>query len=102
VNSDLQTLSRTEGRILELLSEGETFGLDLVQKAGGKLKRGSVYVTLARMEEKGYVESRTEAPSPGAIGLPQRLYRPTPFGLRVLDASTLAALAFANRMTQEG
>ena len=101
MNSDLPTLSRTEGLILELLSGGETFGLELVQKSGGKLKRGTAYVTLARMEDKGYLESRTEPLAPGAIGLPRRLYRPTPFGLRVLDASTLAALAFAHRMTQE-
>ena len=38
---------------------------------------------------------------PGAIGLPRRLYRPTSFGLRVLEASTLAAMAFANHLTQE-
>ncbi len=101
MNSDLPNLSRTEGLILELLSEAEAFGLDLIQKSGGRLKRGTVYVTLARMQEKGYVDSRTEPQAPGAIGLPRRLYRPTPFGLRVLDASTLAALAFANRMTQE-
>ena len=62
------------------------YGLALVQESRGALKRGTVYVTLGRMEEKGYVESRLEAPSAGAIGLPRRLYRPTGLGLRVLDA----------------
>jgi DNA-binding PadR family transcriptional regulator len=33
------------------------------------VKRGSVYVTLARMAQKGYLKSRTEPPPPGAIGL---------------------------------
>jgi PadR family transcriptional regulator PadR len=101
VNSNLPSLSRTEGLILELLGGGEKFGLQLVEDSSGQLKRGTVYVTLARMQEKGYLESRTESPSAGAIGLPRRLYRPTAFGRRVLEASTLAALAFANHLTQE-
>jgi len=98
VNSSLPNLSTIEGLILELLSEGDLFGLELVQRSAGKLKRGTVYVTLGRMQEKGYVTSRTEPLPPGAIGLPRRLYHPTAFGLRVLDASTLAARAFADRL----
>ena len=98
MNSSLPNLSTIEGLILELLSEGDLFGLELVQRSAGKLKRGTVYVTLGRMQEKGYVTSRTEPQPPGAIGLPRRLYHPTAFGLRVLDASTLAARAFADRL----
>lgn len=98
MNSSLPNLSTIEGLILELLSEGDLFGLELVQRSAGKLKRGTVYVTLGRMQEKGYVTSRTEPLPPGAIGLPRRLYHPTAFGLRVLDASTLAARAFADRL----
>ena len=96
--SPLPTLSRTEGLILELLTSGELFGLALVERSDGRLKRGTVYVTLGRMHEKGYIESRTEPLAPGGIGLPRRLYRPTAFGLRVLDASLHAARAFADRM----
>ena len=99
MNQSLQNLSNIEGLVIELLAEREAFGLELVERSGGQVKRGTVYVTLARMEDKGYVESRTEPAPPGAIGLPRRLYRPTPFGLRVLDASVLAAKAFADRMT---
>jgi|SRR5215471_16086610 len=103
MNRGLPSLSRTEGLILELLANGERFGLELVESSGGELKRGTVYVTLGRMVEKGYLESRTEPLKQGGIGLPRRLYAATAFGRRVLDASTLAALAFANRMAaQEG
>ena len=80
------TLSPKEHLVLELLSEEEMFGLQLVEQSRGALKRGTVYVTLGRMQEKGYVESRTEDRHPGAIGLPRRLYRPTAYGLRVLTA----------------
>lgn len=87
----LPRLSTTERLILELLAaEGELFGLQMVELAGGRLKRGTVYVTLGRMQDKGYLESRQETLPEGAIGLPRRLYRPTRYALRVLDAWRVA------------
>ena len=56
----LPSMSRTESLVMELLRGGERYGLELVDASGGALKRGSVYVILARMEEKGFVESRQE------------------------------------------
>jgi PadR family transcriptional regulator len=88
-------LSATERLILDLLRENELFGLQLVDRSEGTLKRGTVYVTLGRMQDKGYVESRTEPLPPGAIGLPRRWYRPTEYGVRVHDAWTMAARSFA-------
>ena len=88
-------LSTTERLILDLLRERELFGLQLVDHSGGTLKRGTVYVTLGRMQDKGYVESRTEPLPQGAIGLPRRWYRPTEYGLRVHDAWAAAARSFA-------
>jgi len=83
-------LSAKETCILEMLArEGELYGLQLVATSRGRLKRGTVYVTLGRMEDKGYVASRTEDAPDGAGGLPRRLYRATPFGLRVLQAWTM-------------
>jgi len=79
-------LSSKEAEILEALRGQEMFGLQLVQASLGKLKRGTVYVTLGRMQEKGFVESRLEERQAGSIGLPRRLYRTTAFGVRVLDA----------------
>ena len=87
-------LSSTEHLILELLSGEEMFGLQLVEQSHGALKRGTVYVTLSRMQDKGYVESRTEKQPSGAIGLPRRLYRPTAYGVRVLKAWHAAARTF--------
>jgi DNA-binding PadR family transcriptional regulator len=88
-------LSTTERLILDLLRESELFGLQLVDRSEGALKRGTVYVTLGRMQDKGYVESRTEPLPQGAIGLPRRWYRPTEYGIRVMDAWTMAARSFA-------
>jgi PadR family transcriptional regulator PadR len=73
--------------ILELLvSEGPMYGLALVNRSGGALKRGTVYVTLGRMEAKGLVESAQEPLPSGGIGLPRRMYRPTTLGERTLRA----------------
>ena len=87
-----------ERRILELLIQGgPMFGLQLVDRSGGALKRGTVYVTLGRMEAKGLVVSEQEPRMPGAIGLPRRLYRPTALGERMLRAWTM----FTNHLAWE-
>ena len=83
----IPSLPPKERLILELLlSRGSLFGLQLVALSEGALKRGTVYVTLGRMEAKGFVRSEQDAMAPGAIGLPRRLYYPTPLGERVLHA----------------
>ena len=84
------SLAPSEALVLEMLLEGDRFGLELVAASDGRLKRGSIYVTLGRMEDKGYLESRQEPLPPGATGLPRRLYTPTGHALRVLDAWRLA------------
>lgn len=94
--NELPRLSKAERLILELLvDQGELFGLQMVETSGGRLKRGTVYVTLGRMQEKGYLESRQEPLPPGGIGLPRRLYRPTGHALRILAAWQAAEQAFA-------
>src|SRR6478672_2296248 len=84
-------LSSKETLILEQLGHGESlYGLQFVAASRGRLKRGTIYVTLGRMEDKGFVRSRAEDAPDGAGGLPRRLYEATPYGLRVLKAwSTL-------------
>jgi PadR family transcriptional regulator, regulatory protein PadR len=89
----IPSLPPKERLILDLLiaQSGPLFGLQLVDLSDGALKRGTVYVTLGRMEAKGFVRSEQEAMPPGAIGLPRRLYYPTPLGERVLRAWSLMA-----------
>ena len=91
-------LPRKEQLILELLaSEGPMYGLQLVEHSAGALKRGTVYVTLGRMEAKGLVKSEQESLPPGGIGLPRRIYRPTALGERMLRAW----MAFARELAWE-
>ena len=81
-------LAKSESLILNLLSaRGECYGLELVDASRGKLKRGGIYVTLGRMEDKGLVRSTA-----GESG--RRLYRATALGERAL----LAAQVFAGTL----
>ena len=102
VSNTFPRLSRTEQFILELLvADDDLFGLQIVERSQGAVKRGTVYVTLGRMQDKGYVESRSEPPVPGAIGLPRRLYRPTAYGAAVLKMWTRAARSLARLRPEE-
>ena len=92
----LPSMSRTESLVMELLRSRERYGLELVDASEGALKRGSVYVILARMEEKGFVGSRQEAHD-RARGTPRRLYRATPYGRKVHGAFALLREALALR-----
>jgi PadR family transcriptional regulator, regulatory protein PadR len=85
--SSVPTLPPKEALIMELLvEESKLYGLQLVAASRGRLKRGTVYVTLGRMEEKGFITSRLEKAPSDEGGLPRRLYSPTAFGRRVLSA----------------
>ena len=64
------------------------YGLELVAASAGELKRGTVYVTLGRMEQKGLVASRLDDTPPPFGGLPRRLYTSTAIGREVLAAVT--------------
>ncbi|MEM1056772.1 MAG: PadR family transcriptional regulator [Bacteroidota bacterium] len=83
--SSLPRLSQKQALILDLLTRaGDSYGLELVKGSGGQLKRGTVYVTLDRMEDKGLVESWTEAAPEGHRGPPRRKYRVTGHGAAAL------------------
>lgn len=82
-------LSPKEHAILSLLMRAGRrglYGLQLVQQSSGELRRGTVYVTLERMQEKGFVESRQEEKQPGISGIPRRIYCATWYGIRVFQA----------------
>jgi DNA-binding PadR family transcriptional regulator len=65
------------------------YGLELVKESGDRLKRGTVYVTLARLEDKGLIRSRTPATTGGHSGLPRPHYTLTAEGRKALDAAAL-------------
>jgi DNA-binding PadR family transcriptional regulator len=87
------TLSAKEALVLELLLRmpaSAKYGLEMVAESNGQLSRGTIYVTLGRMEDKGYVESRPEEPDRLSSGIPRRLYRVTGYGQRVFQLWQMA------------
>ena len=96
----LPSMSPTESLVMELLRGRERYGLELVDASRGTLKRGSVYVILARMEEKGFVDSKQEERSAGTSGLPRRLYRATPYGRKVHGAFAMLRDALSLKPTE--
>jgi len=95
-NNEFPKLSRKELLILAMLiGKGEMYGLEMVGASEGELKRGTIYVTLQRMSDKGYIESREEPRSMPEIGIPRRKYLATGLGERVYQTN-LKAVEFFN------
>ena len=79
------TVSPKELLILDLLAHaGQLYGLQLVAESKGQLKRGTVYVTLGRMQDKGYLTATPEDAPPAVGGMPRPVYRLTSLGRRML------------------
>lgn len=81
-----RVLTSSETAILSLLSSSSTaqYGLDLVRRSDGRLKRGTVYVALQRLEDDGCIASRREASADERIGISRRVYCTTEHGHRQL------------------
>jgi DNA-binding PadR family transcriptional regulator len=76
-----------------LSSRHEMYGLEMV-KASNRLARGTVYVLLGRMEEKGYISSR-QVKVENASGMPRRVYRMSGLGQQALAAAQQAQAIMA-------
>lgn len=69
--------SPLEAVVLRLLLSGPSYSFEMVKASKGKLVLGSIYVTMMRMEKKGYLFSFLE---PRENGSPIRMYVLTPKG----------------------
>jgi PadR family transcriptional regulator PadR len=70
---------------------GDAYGGSILKelqcRAGRSVSRGALYVTLDRLESKGYVSSRTGDPAPARGGRPRRYYTVRASGLALLRHS---------------
>ncbi len=64
-------------------ANGSAVRSEIERRIGRTVSRGSVYVTLDRLEEKGLLASRTED-APNVRGGTKRLFRATPAGLKAV------------------
>jgi PadR family transcriptional regulator, regulatory protein PadR len=74
-----------------LRADGDAYGSTILRelhdRSGRAVSRGALYVTLDRLESKGYVSSRTGDPAPSRGGRPRRYYAVRPTGLALLRES---------------
>jgi PadR family transcriptional regulator PadR len=74
-----------------LRADGNAYGGSILKelrgRSGRSVSRGALYVTLGRLEAKGYVSSRTGDPAPARGGRPRRYYVVRPSGLSLLRES---------------
>lgn len=57
------------------------------RRTGRNVSRGALYITLDRLEEKGYLRSRLGGATAERGGRPKRFYRVQPSGVAALEAS---------------
>jgi len=83
------------------LTGGERYGYDLAQQLGaaglGKVKGGTLYPLLARLEKAGHVDNEWRA---GDQGPGRRYYSLTTDGRRYLEQQTASWTAFSNLVDQ--
>jgi DNA-binding PadR family transcriptional regulator len=86
----MKDLTTREALILAILRDGEKYGRELRSeyegKAGRKMPLGSLYTTLARMEEKGLVRSRVGEATTRRGGNRRSYYQVSAIGQRALKA----------------
>ncbi len=93
-SADIPRPNAREMVLLALLKNGEKFSGELRTKyeklARERMPAGSIYTTLERMVQKGFIESRAGDPSPTRGGNRRRYFRLTRQGrtaLRRLEAA---------------
>jgi PadR family transcriptional regulator PadR len=57
---------------------------EIEETTGRAVQAGSLYITLDRLEEKGFVDLRDADPEPGRGGRPKRIVEVTPEGVAAL------------------
>lgn len=65
---------------------------DLEERTGRQVQGGALYVTLDRLEKKGYLASRTGESDPKRGGRPKRFVEATPAGISALAEQRTALL----------
>ena len=85
----LSTLERGEAHGLEILRRLEAAGCGLL-----RLKEGSLYPALYRLEEAGEIKAAWESKTHGRRGARRRIYTLTANGQRTLDAGRADWLQF--------
>lgn len=72
---------------------------EIEEKTGRRVALGSVYTTLLRLEDKGFVATRIGEPTPQRGGRRKKFYRPLAAGRRELATSLQALRSMTRGLT---
>jgi PadR family transcriptional regulator PadR len=74
---------------------GMTIRREIEKRAGRPTSIGAVYLTLDRMEQKGFIQSNLGEATPERGGRAKRFFKVNPSGREMLDKSLLAVQKMA-------
>ena len=98
--------TQREAFILQLLLEGEKYGLDLrdaYQTASGqRMPLGSLYTSLDRMQQKGFIKSRWGESTGPRGGNRRKYFKTTGLGSKALDRFRARVDAFHRLLALQG
>jgi len=80
---------------------GVTIADELEERSGRETSRGALYVTLKRLEEKGYLGSELTRPKAERGGRRRRYYQPTPEGVAAVGEAREAMRRMWRGLEQE-
>lgn len=81
----LLTIARLDG-----VSYSVAIVVELQERTGREVASASVFVTLRRLEARGYLGSFLAEPEPGQVGRPRRNFRLLPAGIEALREADAA------------
>lgn len=88
VSNKYEILSPLEILILSTIYDAEAmYGLDIVKKTEGIVKRGSVYVTLSRMVDHNLLTAKKQTRDSHQIGPTRVFYQISKHGVETLDVN---------------
>ena len=79
---------------------GVTIMREIEERTGRSASRGAVYITLERLEAKGYLRSHFADPTPERGGKAKRYYRMQALGIKALRDSGRALSGMWNGLEQ--
>ncbi len=94
-------INTREAEILSILINGEKYGREIrdeyEKRTGRSMPFGSLYTTLERIDQKGYIRSRLGDSTHARGGNRRKYYRLTASGTAALNAFELWAASIAGR-----
>ncbi|MFP5355249.1 MAG: methyl-accepting chemotaxis protein, partial [Gemmatimonadota bacterium] len=101
VASEVRKLAERSQTAAGEISKLSTSSVEIAERAGRDVTLGAVYTALARLEEKGYVQSRVGDPLPQRGGRRRRHYDVLPAGRAAIAEAWQAMRALSRGLSAQ-